>query len=148
HLRYALSPRVAIVGEAEGGEDIHQLGAELVVNALETGSISLAGGLGAHVRTFVTDFYPRWFAMAGLDATGIVGIHASSRVHLYGAARASFEAANVDLVRGTTPVHLGRFTRFNVIPGFDIGTKQGFDVVGEVAGRLNDRSIGYIAVGL
>jgi hypothetical protein len=148
HLRYQLRDRIALVAKAEGGEDIQQIGTEVELTLQQAAPVSLVAGVGGHLRTFVTDFYPRRFAMVGLDAGTVVGIRASPRVRFYGAAHASFEAANVDLMRAGTAVHLGRFTRLNLIPGIEIDTKPGFHIVAEVGTRLNDRSIGYVAAGL
>jgi ABC-type amino acid transport substrate-binding protein len=149
HATYGLADRADIRAKFTAGEDIFNFGGDFRLDAVRAGTFDLAFGAGAHYERFHTDFSPVWFGMAGIDGTVVVSDRVQNHLTLYLATDVSAEFADVNLVRQRNDaVHLGHFTRVNLLPGAAYALGQRLHVVAEVAVKMNDKSYGYIAAGL
>jgi hypothetical protein len=147
HLAFGLGDRTEARLKGELAEDVFYLGGEIRKSLLSSRSVMVTLAGGSHAELFHTDFSPEWFNFFGLDATVIVSSHPSTSLVLWGALDLALEFADVDLQRDGSAVHLERFERVNLVPGFDYALSDKLHLVGEIAVPLNDRTFGYVAVG-
>jgi hypothetical protein len=148
HLAFGVDDHMEARLKGELAEDVFHLGGELRRSLLSSRSLTVTVAGGSHAELFHTDFSPEWFNFLGVDATVTASSQASSALALLGAIDVALEFADVDLLRGGSAVHLDRFERVNLVPGFDYTLSETLHVVAEAAVPLNNRTFGYVAVGI